>query len=48
MDINQNPSTLQLSNPSTLHDHDEINLLEYVYVLVKNKWWIKGNYNRFR
>jgi len=24
------------------NDPDEINLLEYVYVLVKNKWWIIG------
>jgi uncharacterized protein involved in exopolysaccharide biosynthesis len=24
------------------HDPDEINLLEYIYVLVKNKWWIIG------
>jgi hypothetical protein len=24
------------------HDPDEINLLEYVYVLVHNKWWIIG------
>ena len=23
-------------------DPDEINLLEYIYVLVKNKWWIIG------
>ena len=23
-------------------DSDEINLLEYIYVLVKNKWWIIG------
>jgi hypothetical protein len=28
------------SNPQ--HDPDEINLLEYIYVLVKNKWWIIG------
>jgi uncharacterized protein involved in exopolysaccharide biosynthesis len=42
MDINQNPSNLQPSNPSTLCDPDEINLLEYAYALVKNKWWIIG------
>lgn len=30
----------QKSVPS--HDPDEINLLEYIYVLVKNKWWIIG------
>jgi LPS O-antigen subunit length determinant protein (WzzB/FepE family) len=45
MDINQNPSTLQPINASAAlspHDPDEINLLEYVYVLVKNKWWIIG------
>ena len=45
MDINQNPSTLQPINASTAlspHDPDEINLLEYIYVLVKNKWWIIG------
>lgn len=29
------------SQPST-PDPDEINLLEYIYVLVKNKWWIIG------
>lgn len=28
-------------NPQ-LRDPDEINLLEYVYALVKNKWWIVG------
>jgi hypothetical protein len=27
---------------STSSDPDEINLLEYIYVLVKNKWWIIG------
>jgi LPS O-antigen subunit length determinant protein (WzzB/FepE family) len=51
MDINQNPPTLQPINASTAlssHDPDEINLLEYVYVLVKNKWWIIGNYNRYQ
>jgi LPS O-antigen subunit length determinant protein (WzzB/FepE family) len=45
MDLNQNPPTLQPINASTAlspHDPDEINLLEYVYVLVKNKWWIIG------
>jgi uncharacterized protein involved in exopolysaccharide biosynthesis len=45
MDINQTPSTLQPMNPSTApspRDPDEINLLEYIYVLVKNKWWIVG------
>jgi LPS O-antigen subunit length determinant protein (WzzB/FepE family) len=25
-----------------MSDSDEINILEYVYVLVKNKWWILG------
>jgi len=25
-----------------MHDPDEINLLEYIYVLVKAKWWIIG------
>jgi hypothetical protein len=30
------------SLPSPLPDPDEINLLEYIYVLVKNKWWIIG------
>jgi hypothetical protein len=24
------------------HNPDEINLLEYIYVLIKNKWWIIG------
>jgi uncharacterized protein involved in exopolysaccharide biosynthesis len=28
--------------PSPHPDPDEINLLEYIYVLVKNKWWIIG------
>ncbi|MGB7567062.1 MAG: Wzz/FepE/Etk N-terminal domain-containing protein [Chitinivibrionales bacterium] len=45
MDYNQNPSTLQPINPQTAlspRDPDEINLLEYAYVLVKNKWWIIG------
>jgi len=37
MDFNQNPST---NLPP--RDPDEINLLEYIYVLVKNKWWIIG------
>jgi LPS O-antigen subunit length determinant protein (WzzB/FepE family) len=27
-------------NSQLLSDPDEINLLEYIYVLVKNKWWI--------
>jgi len=45
MDSNQNSSTSQPINPSTAstpRDPDEINLLEYAYVLVKNKWWIIG------
>lgn len=42
MDLNQNSSSHQPINPSPPHDPDEINLLEYVYVLVKNKWWIIG------
>ncbi|HEX2960041.1 MAG TPA: Wzz/FepE/Etk N-terminal domain-containing protein [Chitinispirillaceae bacterium] len=28
--------------PSSYPDPDEINLLEYIYVIVKNKWWIIG------
>jgi len=28
--------------PQTAHDPDEINLLEYIYAIVKNKWWIIG------
>jgi uncharacterized protein involved in exopolysaccharide biosynthesis len=40
-------STLQRSNapilqPSSPRDPDEINLLEYIYALVKNKWWVVG------
>ncbi len=32
-----------LSQPQSFSsDSDEINLLEYLYVLVKNKWWIIG------
>jgi|WetSurMetagenome_2_1015567.scaffolds.fasta_scaffold34123_3 uncharacterized protein involved in exopolysaccharide biosynthesis len=47
MDNPNNNSTLQRSNTSTLqplsqHDPDEINLLEYIYALAKNKWWIIG------
>jgi LPS O-antigen subunit length determinant protein (WzzB/FepE family) len=42
MDTTQNPSTFQPINSQTPRDPDEINLLEYVYVLVKNKWWIIG------
>lgn len=34
------PNPNPYSNPQ--HDSDEINLLEYIYVLVKNKWWIIG------
>lgn len=30
------------SQPAPVHDPDEINLLEYIYVLVKSKWWIIG------
>ena len=26
----------------TVHSHDEINLLEYIYAIVKKKWWIIG------
>jgi hypothetical protein len=32
----------QPSSSVTATDPDEINLLEYIYVLVKNKWWIIG------
>jgi LPS O-antigen subunit length determinant protein (WzzB/FepE family) len=38
-------NTTTESQPSSLvttTDRDEINLLEYIYVLVKNKWWIIG------
>lgn len=35
-DSHNTPQYSQVNNP------DEINLLEYVYVLVKNKWWIIG------
>jgi Chain length determinant protein len=42
MDLNTNTSTPQPSNVSIPRDPDEINLLEYAYVLVKNKWWIIG------
>jgi LPS O-antigen subunit length determinant protein (WzzB/FepE family) len=34
--------TQPLSHSVTAPDPDEINLLEYIYVLVKNKWWIIG------
>lgn len=34
--------TQSLSHSVTATDPDEINLLEYIYVLVKNKWWIIG------
>jgi uncharacterized protein involved in exopolysaccharide biosynthesis len=34
--------TQSLSHSVTASDPDEINLLEYIYVLVKNKWWIIG------
>jgi len=27
---------------NSFHDPDEINLLEYLYALVKHKWWIIG------
>ena len=41
MDPHQHPiPNTQRPIPST--DPDEINLLEYIYVLVKNKWWIIG------
>ncbi len=33
---------LQHQTGSPVHDPDEINLLEYIYVLVKNKWLIVG------
>lgn len=39
----QSPSYPQSQPPySPANDPDEINLLEYIYVLVKNKWWIIG------
>ena len=35
-------STGPVSAPMPAHDPDEINLLEYIYALVKNKWLIIG------
>lgn len=46
--IDQNPQTVktcietQSAAPVMGPDPDEINILEYIYVLVKNKWWIVG------
>jgi hypothetical protein len=40
--MDQNASTLQPINPQTPRDPDEINLLEYVYAIVKHKWLIIG------
>jgi len=36
------PSSAHPTAPALLRDPDEINLLEYAYVLVKAKWWIIG------
>lgn len=36
------PIVTSHQSPVTNPDPDEINLLEYIYVLVKNKWWIIG------
>jgi LPS O-antigen subunit length determinant protein (WzzB/FepE family) len=38
----QSSNTPILQSPSSFRDPDEINLLEYIYALVKNKWWIIG------
>lgn len=35
-------SDLNSASFPTMSDPDEINILEYIYVLVKNKWWIIG------
>lgn len=35
-------SDLNSTSFPTMSDPDEINILEYIYVLVKNKWWIIG------
>lgn len=46
--IDQNPQRVkrciesQSTAPVVGPDPDEINILEYIYVLVKNKWWIIG------
>jgi len=39
---NQIPGQNQPLVHAPQHDPDEINLLEYIYALVKNKWWIIG------
>lgn len=36
------PDTQHAAQSSFVNNPDEINLLEYIYVLVKNKWWIIG------
>jgi len=40
--INNDKVQLPIELKQPCHDPDEINLLEYIYVLVKNKWWIIG------
>jgi LPS O-antigen subunit length determinant protein (WzzB/FepE family) len=49
--IDQHPQTVKTDKTEsdlnsaflpTMSDPDEINILEYIYVLVKNKWWIIG------
>jgi len=38
----QSATTMTDQQFNCAQDPDEINLLEYIYVLVKNKWWIIG------
>lgn len=49
--IDQHPQTVRTNKTEsdsnsaslpTISSSDEINILEYIYVLVKNKWWIIG------
>jgi hypothetical protein len=44
MELQNNPPLRDVSqqSPASFKDPDEINLLEYAYVLVKKKWWIIG------
>jgi hypothetical protein len=40
--MQKSPDSQKSSQYSPVNNPDEINLLEYIYVLVKNKWWILG------
>ena len=41
-EVKNNTGTPSIPNSNYQNDFYEINLLEYIYVLIKNKWWVIG------